>query len=84
MTVNPSDRLSVLSETADEELIQEIINEQAWVTNVDLPMIPVMEKQEQTFLATDQWSVPEQGAEISQVRWANAWLIRQGELQYNG
>jgi len=84
MTVNPSDRLSELSETADEELVQEIINEQAWVTNVDLPMIPVMEKQEQTFLATDEWTVPEQGAEVSQVRWANTWLIRQGELQYDG
>lgn len=84
MTVNPSERLKSLSESVDEATTQEIILEQAWVTNVDLPMIPVMEKQEQTFLTTDEWSVPEQGSEISQVRWANTWLPRQGEMQYDG
>ncbi|WP_229380271.1 ABC transporter substrate-binding protein [Haloterrigena salifodinae] len=84
MTVNPSDRLEELSETSDEATTREISIEQAWVTNVDLPVIPVMEKQEQAFLATDEWSVPEQGSDVSQVRWPHLWLIRQGELQYDG
>ncbi|WP_239640888.1 ABC transporter substrate-binding protein [Natrialba taiwanensis] len=84
MTINPSDRLQELSDTSDEEITREISIEQAWVTNVDLPVIPVMEKQEQAFLATDEWSVPEQGADVSQVRWPHLWLIRQGELQYTG
>jgi len=84
MTTNPYERLSELSEAVDDATTQEIIREQAWVTNVDLPMIPVMEKQEQTFLTNDEWSVPEQGADESQVRWANTWLPRQGQMQYDG
>ncbi|WP_226010483.1 ABC transporter substrate-binding protein [Halomicrobium salinisoli] len=84
MTVNPSDRLAELSSTTDEELTQEIVLEQAWVTNVDLPMIPVMEKLEETFLTTDEWDIPEEGDGAFQVRWANTWLPRQGELSYSG
>lgn len=84
MTTNPNERLTTLSETVDEQKTRDIIVEQAWVTNVDLPMIPVMEKQEQTFLTTDQWDVPEQNAVVSQVRWACTWLPRQGELKYSG
>lgn len=84
MTVNPSERLAELSQTTDEATANEIILEQAWVTNVDLPMIPIAEKLEQTFLTEDQWDVPEQGSEVSQVRWANTWLPRQGQMQYTG
>ncbi|EMA52595.1 MULTISPECIES: ABC transporter substrate-binding protein [Halococcus] len=85
MTVNPSDRIGELSQATEESTINEITVEQAWVANQDLPMIPVMEKLEQTFLTGgNEWNIPEEGAEISQVRWANTWLPRQGEMQYAG
>ncbi|WP_225336463.1 ABC transporter substrate-binding protein [Halomicrobium urmianum] len=84
LTVNPSDRLEELSQTSDDAAIQEIVSELAWVTNVDLPVIPVMEKLDETFLTTDEWSVPEQGSEKNQVKWPNAWLPKQGDLTYTG
>jgi peptide/nickel transport system substrate-binding protein len=44
-----------------------------------------MEKLEQTFITGgNEWNIPEEGAEVSQVRWANTWLPRQGEMQYAG
>ena len=85
MTVNPSERLGELSAATEESAIDEITIEQAWVANQDLPMIPVMEKLEQTFITGgNEWNIPEEGAEVSQVRWANTWLPRQGEMQYAG
>ncbi|WP_211194972.1 ABC transporter substrate-binding protein [Halorhabdus amylolytica] len=86
MTVNPSDRLSELARTTDESTAGDIVLEQAWVTNVDLPMIPVAEKQEQSWLTSDEWDVPENVGETeqAQVHWPNAWLPRQGMMNYSG
>ncbi|WP_225333582.1 ABC transporter substrate-binding protein [Halomicrobium urmianum] len=84
MTVNPSDRLEELSQTTDEELIQEIVTEQAWVTNVELPIIPVIEKLEQSFLGGENWDVPDADAPVAQARWPSVWLPRHGELSYAG
>lgn len=85
MTVNPSKRLSELASSTDEKTVQEITVEQAWVTNQDLPMLPVLEKVEQTFLTGgDEWDIPKPDAEVAQVQWANTWLPRQGEMQYTG
>lgn len=84
-TVNPAERLSELASSTEEGMVEEITTEQAWVTNQDLPMIPVLEKVEQTFLmGGDEWDIPEPDAEVAQVQWANTWLPRQGELQYTG
>jgi peptide/nickel transport system substrate-binding protein len=84
MTLNPADRLTTLSKSTDQQEITDIILDLAWVTNVDLPMIPVAEKQNQTFITGDIWDIPEQGADISQVQWACTWLPRQGEMNYTG
>jgi len=84
MTVNPQSRLSELSTISDEETINEIVREQAWVTNVDLPMIPVLEKLNQQFLTSDEWNIPDEGAEVSQVPAAPTWLAKKGEMTYKG
>ncbi|MFC6963233.1 ABC transporter substrate-binding protein [Halocatena marina] len=85
MTVNPSKRLNEMATNTEEAKIKEIVVEQAWVTNQDLPMIPVLEKLEQTFLtAGDKWDIPKPDADVAQVRWANTWLPRMGEMKYTG
>lgn len=85
MSVNPADRLSELAGSTDESTVEEITIEQAWVSNQDLPMIPVLEKVEQTFITGgDEWDIPESDAEVAQVQWPNTWLPRQGEMQYTG
>lgn len=85
MTVNPSKRLGELASSTKESTINEITVEQAWVTNQDLPMIPVMEKLEQTFLTdSDEWDIPKPDADVAQVQWANTWLPRLGKMKYTG
>ncbi|MFB6151460.1 MAG: hypothetical protein ABEJ40_06610 [Haloarculaceae archaeon] len=68
MTVNPPDRLSTLSQTTDESKAHDIALEQAWVTNVDLPMIPIAERTSQVGITDDDWDIPEnpKRAEICQ------------------
>lgn len=85
ITVNPAERLNELAASTKESKIKEIVVEQAWVTNQDLPMIPVLEKLEQTFLTGgDEWKIPKPEADVAQVRWACTWLPRVGEMEYTG
>ena len=84
MTVNPQSRLAELSTISDEEQINDIVVEQAWVTNVDLPMIPVIEKRNQMFFTRDEWNLPEEGDDAFRVRAAPPWLAKQGEMSYDG
>lgn len=85
MTTNPAKRLNKLASSTKESEIKDIVIEQAWVTNQDLPMIPVIEKLEQTFVTDgDEWKIPKPEADVSQVQWASTWLPRQGEMQYTG
>ena len=86
MTVNPSERLTELSQTNDDATADEIVKEQAWVTNVDLPMIPIAEKQEQSFLTEDDWDIPENVSEDpnAKVRWPPVHLPRRGKMNYKG
>lgn len=84
-TVNPAKRLNELAAGADEATTKKITTDLAWVTNQDLPMIPVMEKVEQTFLTDgNEWKIPAPDADVAQVRFANTWLPRMGEIEYTG
>jgi peptide/nickel transport system substrate-binding protein len=81
-TVNPYDMLQTMSHSTEQSEVQDISVDLAWVTNVDLPMIPLMEKQTQSFLTSDVWNIPEEGADVSKVRWPQTWLPKQGEMNY--
>ncbi len=82
MTINPAKRLQDLSQATDEKKINEIILDLAWVTNQDLPILAVAEKQDQSFLSRDHWEVPEDGSDIEQVKWPESWAVRFGKNNY--
>ncbi|MCO8245704.1 MULTISPECIES: ABC transporter substrate-binding protein [unclassified Haladaptatus] len=84
LTVNPSERLKEMSHATSDSKVKTIATEQAWVTNQDLPILPVAEKQTQVFLTDDQWDVPKEGATVSKVRWTHTWLPRRGKMNYKG
>lgn len=85
MTTNPANRIAKLASSTKKSTIKDITVEQAWVTNQDLPMIPVTEKLEQTFIDDgEEWDIPPSDATVAQVRWANMWLPRQGKMKYTG
>ncbi|MFB6073482.1 MAG: ABC transporter substrate-binding protein [Haloarculaceae archaeon] len=83
-TVTPADRIETLATTLDEDTTREIIRELAWVANRDLPMLPIQEKLEQSFVTKDDWDVPEEGSEEYMIKWPPFWLPRQGKLTYRG
>jgi len=84
ITVTPADRLNELTTTTDDATIQEIVHQQAWVANVDLPMMPLTEKRIQVWLTDDEWDIPEEGSSKYQVNQPISWLPRQGDLSYSG
>ena len=84
MTVNPSERLKEMSHAVSDSKVKKIAVEQAWVTNQDLPMLPIAEKQTQSFLTGDVWDIPDEGSDASKVRWPESWLPRFGKMNYTG
>jgi peptide/nickel transport system substrate-binding protein len=84
MRVNPSKRLQTMSQSTKQSQVKKIATQLAWVTNQDLPMIPVAEKQTQSFLTSDVWNVPPKNAAVSKVRWPETWLPRRGKMNYTG
>ncbi len=82
MTLNPAKRLKKLSKTTDKKKINEMMLDLAWVTNQDLPLLAVAEKQDQSFLSRDHWKVPKDGSDIEQVKWPESWAVRFGKNNY--
>lgn len=84
MTVNPVEDVKELSTVDDEERERELARDLLWASNQDLPMIPLQEKLTQTFISGTDWDIPESDAPEAQVKYANTWLPRLGEMQYTG
>ena len=74
-----------MSSTRDDDTITENIHELAWVSNVDLPSIPIVDKVLQQWLTSDDWTVPENAeTEHSSVQFACTWMPRQGLMNWKG
>ncbi|ACV47315.1 MULTISPECIES: ABC transporter substrate-binding protein [Halomicrobium] len=84
LTVNPVEDVGTLGSTSDSDTEAELALELLWVSNQDLPMIPIQEGLNQTFISSKRFDIPAEDAEVAQVQYANTWLPRQGEMTYNG
>lgn len=84
-TVRPGRRLDDLATATDPKPIREIVRELAWVANQDLPAIPVTQQRRQSWLTTDEWTVPEDLDDDpdATVQWAPTWLPRTEKLNYD-
>ncbi|QPV63369.1 ABC transporter substrate-binding protein [Halosimplex litoreum] len=60
------------------------IQELAYVTNQQLPVLPVQEKLAQSFQTTDDWSVPSKDSDKTQLYWPTEWLPRSGDWTSTG
>ncbi|NKE36446.1 ABC transporter substrate-binding protein [Natronococcus sp. JC468] len=69
-------------EAGEEELAQ--IQELAWITNQDLPVLPLMEKLAQSFQTTDDWEVPGSDSTDLMYYWPTEWLPRFGQWGATG
>ncbi|MFB6074486.1 MAG: ABC transporter substrate-binding protein [Haloarculaceae archaeon] len=83
-TVNVTERVPELAQTTDEQRSTELVRKLAWVANQDLPMIPIQEKLEQSWITDDEFDAPDEGSDALMTKWPCVWLPRQGEWQYTG
>ncbi|QCS45098.1 ABC transporter substrate-binding protein (plasmid) [Natrinema versiforme] len=67
----------------NEEALQ-MIQELAWITNQELPMLPVTEKTSQSFQSTDGWDVPDTDSNDLYYYWPTEWVPRFGNWRATG
>ncbi|AWB28303.1 ABC transporter substrate-binding protein [Halococcoides cellulosivorans] len=82
MEVNVPEALDRLATTTDADEEAALIEELAWVTHQDLPMLPIVTKQEQSFINTQNLTAPPEDAEEAQVKWPATYLPTIGAMQY--
>mgnify|MGYP000117918818 CR=1 FL=1 len=81
MTIDPSAKLEELKTTTDPSTAETLVRDLAWHNAHDLPMLGITEQFEQSFVTTDDWEVPREGADAYGIRWPPAWLVRTGQLR---
>ena len=80
-TVKLSDVLSKLQSKVDKSTEKELMQKLAWVYNVDLPCLPIQEKQDQIWYNTNKWEFPSKDdKDMAYYDGLFSWLPRQGKL----
>lgn len=72
----------VATMTSQEEATS-VIRDVATIANDELPVLPVTEKLDQTFVNNQRLDAPEAGSAAYQTRWPSAWLVKNGQLTAN-
>lgn len=79
LTVNFPEMLSTLTRSAENDEAK--FRQLAWAFNQDLPVLPIQEKQDQSFISTDAWAVPPKDDPAMSVPTPPFWLPKVGKLQ---
>jgi len=74
-------KLESLSTATDEEEINSLVNDLALRSNDELPVMPVAEKLDQSFVNANRLSAPEPDSDLYQTKWPSEWLVKNGEIQ---
>lgn len=80
-SVDFEERFSSFARTQSDDEIQEFVEELAWIINQDLPMLPVVEKYEQSFLSNDGWDYPDPESDENMVVFPTYYNAKTGRLQ---
>jgi len=83
ISVDVQQRLADLSMARGDD-VKPIVEELAWVSHQDLPMIPIVEKLEQSFISTNNLSAPDPDSLAGNVKWPCFYAPREGEMQWQG
>ena len=82
-SVDTKAKTKALSHATDSSKAKEIIQDLAWVVNQELTMLPLLEKQEQTWISGKRFNVPSDDSAYKS-QWPSSWLVRQGKITYPG
>lgn len=79
-TWDVGEKVEQLSQSTGDEA-EALMEELAWAVNYNLPVLPIQEKQDQNFISSDGWDIPDPDDEVYNVEYPALWLPRVGELQ---
>ncbi|MFB6202183.1 MAG: ABC transporter substrate-binding protein [Halorhabdus sp.] len=83
MEVDIQQRLKDLSVARGDD-VKPIVQELAWVSHQDLPMIPIIDKLEQSWISTQNLTAPSPDAPEGNVKWPCFHAPRKGKMQWKG
>ncbi|QSG12956.1 ABC-type branched-chain amino acid transport system, periplasmic component [Halapricum desulfuricans] len=80
MTINPLEEIQTVAQMSSDEEATDTIRRVAWHHNQTLPFVGVTEKQEQTWLSSDDFNTPASNDPVLGIKWASQYLPRTGKL----
>jgi len=75
--------IETLGTATDSSEIQSLVSDITMSSNTKLPVLPVTEKLDQSFVNNARLDAPAADSEKYQTKWPSAWLVRNGDLQAN-
>lgn len=71
-----------LAHTTDEDEERELVQQLAYIVNQELPVLPIQEKFDQSFLNVDLWGIdaPEDNQSLENIKWPQFWYAKNGQL----
>jgi peptide/nickel transport system substrate-binding protein len=82
MTINPLKTVKNIATTPDKKAAQPHVRRAAWHNNIDLPMLSLISKYEQSWMTKDEWTIVDKDNKHRQVKWPQTWWLREGKLDY--
>ncbi len=79
-TFVPAEDLESLALADDTEEEREYVQRLAWVVNQDLVMLPIMEKQDQSFISTERFEAASTDDPDAHVDFPTTYLMRKGKV----
>jgi len=73
-TLVPLDKVDEIGTVPTNEEAMPIVQEAAWHNNVDLPMLSLVSKFEQSWVTDDEWDIVEEGDVDRSIKWPPFWL----------
>ncbi|MFB6153662.1 MAG: hypothetical protein ABEJ27_05360 [Halodesulfurarchaeum sp.] len=68
----------------DREPARPYVQRSAWYNHIELPMLSLVSKFEQSWHTTDDWTVAPEGNPNRQVKWPQSWQVHEGDIQHKG
>jgi peptide/nickel transport system substrate-binding protein len=82
MTLNPLKTVKEIATTPSRKAAKPAVRRSAWHNNIDIPMLGLLSKYEQSWTTNDEWTVVNKDNKHRKVKWPQFWWTHEGKLNY--
>jgi peptide/nickel transport system substrate-binding protein len=82
MTINPLENVQSIAAKPSRKAAKPAVRRSAWHNNIDIPMLGLLSKYEQSWTTNDEWTVVDKKNKHRQVKWPQFWWTHEGKLNY--